>query len=767
MNNLKGLIYIRDNELCRFKNIIKLGITSSIKNRNDSYLTYEHEWGEFILVIEVELDKLKMVDNYMKVYFKKYNNYKGYGTEYYDRDIIQLVEPYLRAMNIEYKVLSDNEINFMERKLRFNVIKTKNKKKYKNIINKINVCEFIEKLKENKIKRNKVQDNEIIVVEYREPNYQQQNILDNIDNFYQTNDIGKLIWACGLGKALLSILIVKKLHFKNIVIGVPSNYLQKQIKNEILKIFPNKNNILFVGGEKQDGIESTTSKNNIKEFIINNDDFKFIITTYHSCYLLIDDDIQFNFKIGDEAHHLVGIDKEEERGFRLFHKIISEKALFMTATEKIIERKNYNNFSMDDETVFGKYIDNKSVCWAIENKKITDYNICVLKNTEDEVDEIINKLMIDVSNKELFISAFMTLKSFEKYNDLSHILLYTNTTEDAELSKKYVDYLLNYNEAQYIKEKVMESLNSSCKNVSKLFSMRKQDIYNNALHSKNSSNLDIEINEFKHSRFGIISCVYIFGEGFDLPKLNGVCIAGNMQSEIRIVQYLLRPNRLEYGNPNKKAYVIIPYIDTDDWEKENKSYEKVRTIVSQMRNVDETIEQKIFLSTRVKKMEKENKIIDEGCRMIYYENYLFEENSNELNKIKLRLRYSKALGSKFTEEQDEYNYVKSINRSLNIQSKREYNDKEYIHSNFIKYPEDYFKAKGVWTDWYDFMGTDTSKFIQSKQEWINFCKGKKIKSLEDYNEKCNLYDILPKEPSDFYPHFSRISRELGFDRLRR
>jgi len=68
MNNLKGLIYIRDNELCRFKNIIKLGITSSIKNRNDSYLTYEHEWGEFILVIEVELDKLKMVDNYMKVY---------------------------------------------------------------------------------------------------------------------------------------------------------------------------------------------------------------------------------------------------------------------------------------------------------------------------------------------------------------------------------------------------------------------------------------------------------------------------------------------------------------------------------------------------------------------------------------------------------------------------------------------------------------------------------------------------------------------------
>ena len=61
--------------------------------------------------------------------------------------------------------------------------------------------------------------------------------------------------------------------------------------------------------------------------------------------------------------------------------------------------------------------------------------------------------------------------------------------------------------------------------------------------------------------------VYIFlVKGFDLPKLNGVCIAGNMLSETRIVQYLLRPNRLDFENPNKKAYVIIPYIDTDDWE---------------------------------------------------------------------------------------------------------------------------------------------------------------------------------------------------------
>jgi len=140
-----------------------------------------------------------------------------------------------------------------------------------------------------------------------------------------------------------------------------------------------------------------------------------------------------------------------------------------------------------------------------------------------------------------------------------------------------------------------------------MFYQFKKKKYNNSLHSKNCNNLDSEVNKFKNTYYGIISCVYIFGEGFDLPKLNGVCIAGNMQSETRIVQYLLRPNRLDFENPNKKAYVIIPYIDADDWETQDKSYDKVRTIVSQMRNVDENIEQKIFVSVWKKEKSRDKK----------------------------------------------------------------------------------------------------------------------------------------------------------------
>jgi hypothetical protein len=735
----KGAIYCRDNLWFRMENVIKLGIASFAKDRSSTYITSEVERGEYVLVIEIPLDKMKYIDKCLKNYFKSYNIYKGGGTEFYNRCIIDLIELYLQKLNIEYKVLNEEEINLMNRCERVRNIS--NVDKIKKIFNKLKIKNIIQKYKIKRTKKGSVDE----LLSMIEPNSHQQYILEMIEGFYELNNIGKIIWACGLGKALLSILIVNLLKFKSVLIGVPGNNLQKQVAKEILKIFPNKSNILFVGGYEN---ESTTDKIKIMQFMNNvNSEPKFVISLYHSCHLLVDKDIMFEFKIGDEAHHLVGIEKEETRGFRLFHKINSSKTLFMTATEKTIEtRTNKVIYSMEDESIFGKYIDIKSIHWAIENKKITDYNILVLKNTEDEVDEIISSIGLKVINKEIFISCYMCLKSFEKYNDLTHLLIYNNTREDAELCKIYINEILSLN----------------------ILSISKEKIYNNSLHSTNCKkcyNLDSEVCKFKNSSYGIISCVYIFGEGFDLPKLNGVCIAGNMESEIRIVQYLLRPNRLDFENPNKKAYVIIPYIDTDDWETENKSYEKVRNIISQMRNVDENIEQKIFLSIGRKTPEKKPKKV--GEQRICYQDYMLEENVDELTKIKLKLRYSKALGSKFTEEQDEYNYVRSINSSLNIKSKKDYIQQQDIHSNFIASPEEYFKSKGVWNNWYDFMGVDTTKFIQSKQEWINFCKEKGIKSLDDYYIYCEEYDILPKEPADFYKDFTNIPSELQFNRNRR
>jgi superfamily II DNA or RNA helicase len=733
---MKGFIYLRDNNWWQKENVVKMGITTFAKDRNNTYITSEIERGEYICLIEISLDKMKILDKVLKTYFKVHNIYKGGGTEFYDRCIIDLLVPYLNDTNITFKVLTKDEMNSINRCDRIKNLP--NIEIVKKLLNTINIKNIIKQYKSKRAKKCNII-----------PSEHQQDVLNIIGEYFQTNNIGKLIWACGLGKALLSILIVKLLKYKAIVIGVPGNYLQLQIMNEVLKVFPNKKNILFVGSVKNNSIDITTDKNKINDFIKNtkyNNEPKFVITTYSSCNLLTDNNIIFDLKIGDEAHHLVGLEKEESKGFRIFHKINSKKTLFMTATEKVIETQSHKMtlYSMDDESIFGKYIDVKSVHWAIENLKITDYNILVLKNTESEVKNIIsslnlNNLNLHNINEELFISCYMTLKSMDKYNDLTHILLYTTTIDDANQASKYIETILSTN----------------------IISIPKEQIYYISLHSKSNNDFDNEVLKFKNSQFGIIACVNCFGEGVDIPRLNGVCVASNMHSEIRIVQYLLRPNRLDSNNPNKKAYIIIPYIEgpENNWNNNKNSYANVRTITSHLRNVDKNVEQKIFVHTVNKKIIKYDENLVYATQL--YEDYIFEGNMEELNNLKTRLRYSKSLLSDFTEEQDEYNYIRSLNKSLQLDSKEEYAKCKDRHLNFIENAEEYFKSKCVWKDWYDFLGTDTSMFIKSKQLWIEFCKNKNIKNYEEYIINCNIYKELPKNPGDFYIDFTNFNNELG------
>ena len=712
MENNYGYIYIRRSNSYDLAKVCKLGKTSNIPERDNVYSTSEFDSGDFTQVYRVEKVYMSKLEKELQQFLKEYHRYKGRGTEFYSIEIIDKIEEYLQNQKYDYISLSKEDISKLKRLYRIKQIK-KIFIESKNTVIKL-ICNMKQKII---------------------PNEQQQYVLDNIEEYYKPYDIGKIVWACGCGKALLGILIVEKLDYKSVVIGVPSMFLQNQMKNEILRIFPNKTNILFVGGDgdKEDNIQSTTNRETISSFLqVGSNECKFIITTYNSCHLLVDNNFQFDYKIGDEAHHLVGIeDIDIEKSYTLFHKILSKKTLFMTATEKVIETKTDKLvYSMDNETIFGKCIDKKSVHWAIENKKITDYDLLLIKSTEEEVNNIISGFKIKVENKELFISVFMVLNSMQIYKNLTHILVYTNNTYSANLAEYYINELLETDKFKYLKN----------------------DMYNKSLHSKSDGNIYGEIYKFENSVCGIISCVHILGEGFDLPRLNGVCFAENMLSDIRIVQCALRPNRLEKHNPNKIAYIIIPYFDYDDWENDHKSFYKCRTIISKIRNVDETIEQKIKGLSIKKPINKKQETIENN-----YDDFTFDENTDELQNIKIRLRHSKTLGSKFTEEQNEYNYMRLLNKKKSIQSKNDYEK----HKMNITNPEEYFKLKGVWTDWYDFLGVDTKKFIQCKENWINFCKEQNVKSIKEYDILCSQYEQLPKNPSDFYSHFTNFQNELG------
>ena len=692
---MKGYIYIRTNEWCELKKLYKVGITKSIKDRNNSYITGEIIRGKFIKIFELDFNdnndndkQLKYIDNIIKIKFKKLNVYFDAGTEFYEISIIDKIDDFLLKNNIKFKLVNEDELK------RLNRI---NKYSFNDIINKY--------------------------IDFRKitPKLHQLEILDIIDDFYSNNNIGNLLWTCGLGKSLMSILITQKLNFKKIIIGVPSCFLQRQFANEIIQIFPNRHNILIGSSNDNDII--------IKEFLsINTDEPLFIITTYHSCHLYINNDIIFDFKIADECHHLVGKDDNPDKHrFILFHKINSIKTLYMTATIKtIINDTSDNSYSMNNEKIFGKTIDEKTFKWAIDKEMITNYKIIIIENQFQELLEIKHKISPTISNKELFICVYLTLKLLTIFKEKSptHILIYTNEIKDAELANNYIKEILSYD----------------------IIDIDINDLYYNSLHSQveNPKIIEDGLNQFQSKKYGIISCVQLFGEGINCPIIDGITIACNMISKIKIVQYLLRANRLFRDKPKKIAYYNIPYLS-------NESYLNIRHIIKQLANVDDTIEQKIMVS----------QMSYSGSSLSHEKPaYEFISNPDLLLKLKMKLRNSKDLICDFTEEENEYNYIKSINKCLNLSSRIDYHNSKEKHEKFIENPDKYFSIKGVWVNWCDFLGYDTSLFIPTKQKWINFCKENQIKTIEDYKRLSLIHIELPKDPEDFYNAFSNISNEL-------
>jgi superfamily II DNA or RNA helicase len=747
-----GDIYVKIKKYDKRTKYTKIGSTKNFYYRMQTYKTdelfFDNEsldvWKFKIIESIYDCYELDEIIRKSSIEFDKPYKYLygSGGIEHYQFDDIENLKIFFDKMKIIYefeKVDVDKICNYYEN----NSQKDMRKNIYNEDCEREDKKQKISKNDIDNIKKSYFENNQVII----QPLDYQIEVLKNLEQIYKKQDKFKLIWSCGLGKSLLSIFITKFFQYKKIVIGVPSIYLQKQFLNEILRVFPNEHNVLCIGSYKN----FTTDKNKITEHYKKHEKVQepiFIITTYCSCHLMVDDyDYEFDFKIGDEAHHLVGIENNETNNYKLFHNVKSKKSLFMTATEKTMDNKNNKViYSMDDETIFGNYIDVKSVKWAIDNKKITDYDLLILSNTEKEIDNIIKELRLKIEDKNLFLSAFMTLKAMSEYKKLTHVLVCCNRNESADIISNYVSLLLEKN----------------------IFDIKEKYFYNNSLHTGKKINIDLsdkdsEIHKFKQSRYGIISSVYIFGEGFDLPKLNGVVFAENMISDIRIVQTALRPNRLDKNDAEKKAFIIIPYMEANSILEDEGSYERVRMIISKLRNVDESIEQKIKIQ-KVVKVESPN----QSSKKIQY-NFDFEDENEELHKIRLRLIYSHTLGSKNTEEQDEYNYVREINREMKIKSKEMYVDKKIIsnHKHYVEKAEEYFKLKGVWDNWYDFLGYDTSKFLKTKSEWVNFCKEKNVQTLEDYEEISEKYECLPKNPTDYYREFSNIQNELGLYKKRR
>jgi len=691
MNRTTGYIYIRNHSSYDVDDACKMGKANNIPERDTQYATGEIKRGYFEAVFEVPIEKMGIVERLLQNEFRELNVKYDAGTEFYNKKIIMLIEPYLITIGINYKKLSRQEISDLVRCNRV-----------RKIIKKINIQSFIHILKSKRTNNQ--------IVSYIPRNDQTIIIGKSVMHFQQYNK-GMLVLMCGVGKTLISLWITQELNSNTILIGVPNKLLLKQWEEVVCVLFQGVKCLVVSGG---------VDTENIMRFLENNQKKCIVITTYSSAHKVYratrEMSFIFNIKINDEVHHLTSsnIDEEERKTYINMLKIKSEKQLSLTATLKLLENKENERdedivVSNDNVEYFGEIIDRKCLLWAINENIICDYVIQTIITNEEQLEQQLSRFhIIEENDKRLFLSAFASLKSiFDGHSH--HLLIYSNNMDNSLKLIQYIKMLLDDN----------------------YFDI--PDLYYSNYHSEMKSKDQNEIiNSFEKAKFGIITCVYCLGEGWDFPLLDGVVFAENMTSNIRIVQSALRASRKNKKDTNKKTKIILPILNRDDWleNNENSDLKKVREVIYQMGLEDETITQKIKVfridieKHKPKKREKEREMIDE-----------FGEYDDELTQ-KLRLKTIKRTALSTT-----YEKARKIIADKNIKSKESYYKLCERDNRLSKEPEIVFK--GQFTNWIEYLSIERVYYD------LETCKNKVCKYL-----------LLHPEVKKHYLDLSIVSNEL-------
>ena len=269
-----NFIYIREHKNYYYdkKILCKLGKTKNLKERDAVYITSEIERGKFTNVFHIFNENLDKIEKNLQDNFSSLNFYRNGGKEFFEIEIIDLIESYFIEMGVRFHKLTDDEIDRLIWKKKNNF---------------------------NKIK----------------PRDYQIEIIDKAIKYFDKNDMGYIVATCGVGKTLTSLFISRKLNYGKILIGVPGKLLIEQWEISLMKL----------GYKNIHKIKSGVNEKKIKKILEDNDEVV-IITTYHSSYKILNvaNNINywFDIKILDEFHHLTTMDKKKSNDKKCFVKIL-------------------------------------------------------------------------------------------------------------------------------------------------------------------------------------------------------------------------------------------------------------------------------------------------------------------------------------------------------------------------------------------------------------------------------------------------------------
>ena len=469
----------------------------------------------------------------------------------------------------------------------------------------------------------------------------QKHAVEKAHKYFQTNERGKLIMACGTGKTYTSLRIAEKeTDGKGFVLFlVPSISLLAQTLREwtgdaVEPIIPicicsdpqvnpqTLNNYDTESFSTMDlGLPASTNIASITKQVQyarsqKRKGMTVVFSTYQSIDVIAKAQKEleskgfgeFDLIVCDEAHRTTGVklDGDDESAFTRVHDnefIKAKRRLYMTATPRLYNEESLTRaaqanalvWSMDDQTHYGDEIFRIGFGNAVDQGLLSDYKVLVLSLSEEDVPKSVQAA---ISSETSEIKGDDIIKLVGTISGLSKQIIGDNgetNAEDPSQMKRAVAFCpsikaskattaaYNVGTDVYLgelpAEKRRSMLRVSAKHIDGTFPANTRD-----------ERLQWLKEDAPDGECRVLTNVRCLSEGVDVPSLDAVMFLAARNSQVDVVQSVGRVMRKSPGK--KYGYIIIPVIvpSTEEPEKaldNNERYKVVWTVLNALRAHDD------------------------------------------------------------------------------------------------------------------------------------------------------------------------------------
>jgi superfamily II DNA or RNA helicase len=299
-------------------------------------------------------------------------------------------------------------------------------------------------------------------------------------------------------------------------------------------------------------------------------------------------------------------------------------------------------------------------------------------------------------------------------------------------------------------------------------------------HSKLDDQETDTYKEFKISKGrSILIVAEKYREGSDIEYLDCIVFADmvKVKTDIPFIQSIGRVQRIGYNKTI--GYVIDHYEKTKEQIKSTyiinkliRYYYEFFMYETKQHKQSTNISNALALYTDILKKIKFESINDDNIiriKIIDDMNFIIHLNVDNIELVEIETKFEHSVREHIKTETNlnqneilrfEYDIFKICNQIYKIKTKTEYNSR-IDEFNYVAEPE--IKYKNIWSNWYEYLGIDTSIYPANFEELQSKIKENKIKTLKQYYKSCESLN-MPLMPEELY-QFSNLVSIFNYDNV--